>query len=396
MKSRIPICAYPLSAFRINLPPCVFLEYIVDIRSIIAPVVGDKQALEEFVEALSDHAPSIERDIARLKHAPGDREVIASLFRSIHNIKGDATLCKVDLAVAIVHPIETVLARFRNDEVAFSDILAEAVLLAIDRLELAAEALCSGKSLDALHLLPLVQGLEKLALASSAEMDVSAAALIETVTGFRPAAEASFTLRGRTSSLSSKNTSQAADDLRFFRTLANQLEARSLLFKGRTIRLLRLAMETNQMMGKPVDPVQLEAAVYMHDIGMMFLPESVWLKVERMTDEEKSVMHAHPGFAAGMLSRMDGWGQAAEMVDQHHEMPEGEGYPKGIRTKQICDGAKILAIVDAFEAVMLKHIHRGRNRSVLRAIAEINACDRQFSPEWIEPFNRVIRKTVEA
>ena len=45
---------------------------------------------------------------------------------------------------------------------------------------------------------------------------------------------------------------------------------------------------------------------------------------------------------------------------------------------------------------MLKHIHRGRNRSVLRAIAEINACDTQFAPEWIEPFNRVIRRTVEA
>jgi len=45
---------------------------------------------------------------------------------------------------------------------------------------------------------------------------------------------------------------------------------------------------------------------------------------------------------------------------------------------------------------MLKHIHRGKNRSVLRAIAEINACDKQFAPEWIEPFNRVIRRTVEA
>jgi len=46
--------------------------------------------------------------------------------------------------------------------------------------------------------------------------------------------------------------------------------------------------------------------------------------------------------------------------------------------------------------VMLKHINRGKNRSVLRAIAEINACDNQFSPEWIEPFNRVIRRTLEA
>jgi HD-GYP domain-containing protein (c-di-GMP phosphodiesterase class II) len=93
---------------------------------------------------------------------------------------------------------------------------------------------------------------------------------------------------------------------------------------------------------------------------------------------------------------MDNWSEAAEMVAQHHEMPDGQGYPLGDKVKQICDGAKILAIVDAFEAVMLKHINRGRNRSVLRAIAEINACDTQFSPEWIAPFNEVIRRTVEA
>ena len=368
----------------------------MDIRSITAPAIADRIALEEFVESLSDHAPNIERDIARLRSAPEDREVISSLFRSIHNVKGDATLCKVDLAVTIVHPIETVLARFRNDEIMFSDILAEAVLLAIDRLELAAESLLSGKSLDSLRLLALVQGLEKLAQATSPDIDNSACALIEAVTGFRPAAEMSTLIHGRASSISSKSRSQAADDLRFFRTLADQLEARSLLFKGRTMRLLRLAMETNQMRGKTIDPMQLEAAVYMHDIGMMFLPESVWLKVERMTIDEKSILRRHPDYAFGILSRMDGWGEAAEMVAQHHEMPDGEGYPAGLKANAICDGAKILAIVDAFESVMLKHINRGRNRSVLRAIAEINACDNQFSPEWIEPFNQVIRRTVEA
>jgi HD-GYP domain-containing protein (c-di-GMP phosphodiesterase class II) len=54
------------------------------------------------------------------------------------------------------------------------------------------------------------------------------------------------------------------------------------------LRLLRLATETNLIKWKSLStPLQLEAAVYLHDIGMMFLPESVWLKVERMTDEEK-------------------------------------------------------------------------------------------------------------
>ena len=366
----------------------------MDIRTIIAPTIDDRESLEEFFEALIDQTPNIERDIARLKSAPQDHEVISSLFRAVHNIKGDATLCKVELATVLVHPIETVLARFRSHEIAFTDVLAEAILLAIDRLELAVEGLLTNKSLDGLRLLPLLKGLEKLAIADAPDMDDCAGELIETVTGFRPAASNLF--RGRSSSISSKSKSQEADDLRFFRTLANQLEARSPLFKGRTTRLMRLATETNQLRNKLVDPLQLEAAVYMHDIGMMFLPETVWLKVERMTDEEKLVMRAHPDYAAGILGRMEGWEAAAEMVAQHHEMPDGEGYPRGLKLKQLCEGAKILAIVDAFEAVMLKHINRGRNRSVLRAIAEINACDKQFAPEWIAPFNAVIRKTIEA
>ena len=143
----------------------------MDIHAVLASSITDKVALEEFVEALGDHAPNIERDIARLKASPEDREIISSLFRSIHNVKGDASLCKVELAVAIAHPIETVLARFRNNEIGFNDILAETVLLALDRLELAADCLVSGRSLEPLHLVSLVEGLDKLAATAAAEMD---------------------------------------------------------------------------------------------------------------------------------------------------------------------------------------------------------------------------------
>lgn len=368
----------------------------MDAHSLLSPVVADREALLEFVDALSDHAANVERCIALIRNAPEDRHRIAELFRAVHNIKGDATLCKVAVAIAIAHPIETVLSRFREGEIGFSDVLAEAILLAIDRLELAAEALAGGRTLDGLHLPPLVEGLERLALALPAQIDARAGDLIESVTGFRPAAALSAHLRGRAATAPADAATQAGEDLRFFRSLAAQFEARSPLFRGRTTRILRLAQETNLAAGKRIDPLQLEAAVYMHDVGMMLLPESIWLKVERMSDDDKQALRTHPGFAAGLLARMDGWSAAAEMVAQHHEMPDGAGYPLGLKNPQICDGARVLAIVDAFEAVMLKHIHRGKNRSVLRAIAEINACDRQFAPEWIEPFNRVIRRTVEA
>jgi len=358
------------------------------------PLIPDPEIFQDFVDALGDHIPAIERDIGRLKNAPEDRAVLADLFRAVHTIKGDAALCKLDLAVRIAHPIESILSRLREGQLQFSELIGEAVLLALDRLELAIDAIGAGRSVENLRLDKLIQGLDALGACQTAEVDQYSADLIEAVTGFQPIASAGNVPRPTRPVL--RSNEHLANDLRFFRSLALQFENRSPLFKGRSARLLKLALDTNAEAGKPVAPVQLAAAVYMHDLGMMFVPESVWLKVGRMTDEEKLQLHQHPLQGAGLLQRMEGWEEAARMVAEHHEMPDGAGYPKGLGQKEICDGAKILAIVDAFEAVTLKHGQRGHTRSVLRAIAEVNACDKQFAPEWIAPFNAVIRRQVEA
>lgn len=367
----------------------------MDIRAIISPTVLDREALEEFADALTDRAPEVERDVARLKKSPGDRELTADLFRAIHNIKGDSALCKFELGIAIAHPIESMMSRFREGEIVFSDLLAELILLAIDRLELATDAILARKPLENLRLVDLVRGLDELSTAAADKVDLRCAEVIEAVTGFPPVITG---MSSRAPKLATPKAEQinASEDLHFFRTLAMQFESRSPLFKGRTMRILRLALETNKAGENIVDPVQLEAAVYLHDVGMMFLPEATWLKVGKLNDADKALLRNHPGYAAGLLQRMNGWEEAARMVAQHHEMPDGGGYPNQLKNQDICPGAKILAIVDAFEAVMLKHIHRGKNRSVLRAIAEINACDKQFAPEWIAPFNAVIRKTIES
>ncbi len=351
------------------------------------------ESLPEFVNNLIDQVPGIERGIARLKRKPDDKVLVVELIHALHRVAEDATICKIELAGLIARPIEKLLARVRADELAFSDLFAEVVLLALDRLELAVEALTGNRPLTQLKLVELVNGLDRLALTHVREFETEAIRLIELITGFRPVLPV-IEAKPPTSAIA-RSSEQVAADLLFFRLLAKQLESRSPLFRGRRQRLLQLALDTNERAGSPVDPVQLEAAVYMHDIGMMFLPESLWLKVGKLTDEERFQMQVHPTMGAGLLERMEGWQPAAEMVAQHHEMSDGAGYPRRLLGEQICAGAKILAIIDAFEAVTLKHSDRGMSRSVLRAIAEINACDKQFAAEFIEPFNVVIRRMLE-
>lgn len=365
----------------------------MNVSDLILRAESSDASLPEFVNHLVDQLPGIERGIARFKRKTDDLDLLTELTDGLRDIAEWAGSCRLELGQRIVQPLEKILHRVRRGELLFADLHAELILLALDRLELAVEALGGKRPLDSLKLADLVSGLDRLATADVRSFDRVAAELIEAVTGFKPLLPA--VVHSAPSSAITRSSEQVAADLLFFRLLTKQYEARSPLFKGRRQRLLQLALDTNDCAGRPVDPVQLEAAIYMHDIGMMFLPETLWLKTGRLTEDERFQMQVHPTMVAGLLERMPGWSGAAEMVAQHHEMPDGGGYPRRLRDEQICQGAKLLAIVDAFEAVMLKHSDRGTSRSILRAIAEINACDKQFAAEWIGPFNVVIRRMLE-
>ncbi len=366
---------------------------MTDIQTLTRPLIFDAEALHEFADALVDRAHDIERDIDRLSKDPDNKLLIADIFRGLHNIKGDAALCRVPMAGLIAHPIESIVTRLRSGEVRYSQLLAEVILLGVDRLEMAVEALVAGKPVVQLKLVKLVEGLERLSQLPQSEIDRGAVQVIKEVTGFQP--QAAMRAATVAVAIQSQSKDSMASDLKFFRSLAMQFEARSKVFAGRTERIRHLALSTNREAGTPVDEVQLEAAVYLHDVGMMFLPETMWLKVGKMSTEERALLRTHPDFAAGLLGRMNGWASATEMVRQHHESWAGDGYPAGLMGNHICTGAKILSIVDAFDAVMLKHSSRNHTSSVLRAIAEVNACDKQFAPELIEPFNTVIRGMLE-
>lgn len=364
----------------------------MDTAALLTPKIADPEAFQEFANALADQVPGIEHDVAQLKADPGNKPLISNLFRALHTIKGDAAMCRVEMGVLIVHPVETVLARLRNGDIGFSDVLAEAILLAVDRLEQATQAVQQHRPVDQLKLVELVEGLIEVANAPTHLLDAKSEAVILAVTGFRPVKTSGHIVSRNVPIPRAPNT---ADDLQFFQSLALRHETRSPLLKGRSERLLRLALETNEVAGKTVDAAQLEAAIYMHDIGMLFLPETLWLGTAKLSTMDKWMLHEHPAHGDGLLERMPGWQDAAEIVRQHHERQDGSGYPRGLEGDEIVPGAKILALVDTFEAVTLKNSAQGERRSLIRAITEINASDSQFDPFWIGHFNTVIRRMIE-
>ncbi|MCW9017316.1 MAG: HD domain-containing protein, partial [Kangiellaceae bacterium] len=163
--------------------------------------------------------------------------------------------------------------------------------------------------------------------------------------------------------------------------------------QGRTDDSLKLCEALNQEAGNLVDAQQLRAAVYIHDIGMAFIPAKILNKEGKLSREELIVVKSHIQVGADLLSSIPGWQAASDMVQQHHERFDGSGYPKGLNGKQINPGAMILALADTYLAVTNERSDRSYKRNLFSAVTLINGeSGGQFDPELVEVFNETIRK----
>lgn len=184
------------------------------------------------------------------------------------------------------------------------------------------------------------------------------------------------------------------EDFVFFRALSEPLETRAQYWRGRSQRMLRLALKMNDFAGRPVDPNQLAAAVYMHDAGMALLPLDVINHQGELSSEHVNMVKDHPTVGYELLRYMKQWREAANIVLQHHERVDGQGYPFGLTEDEICDGAKIIAIVDAIDARTHERVFMStQKRPLLRAAMEIGKhADTQFSEKWVEVFKSVFQQ----
>ena len=89
---------------------------------------------------------------------------------------------------------------------------------------------------------------------------------------------------------------------------------------------------------------------------------------------------------------MDYWEEASKIVYQHQEYFDGTGYPEKLSGQQICEGAKILAICDAFYSYAHEQNGTRDKKSIVLAISEVNSGKGTlFDPAWVARFNQVIK-----
>jgi response regulator RpfG family c-di-GMP phosphodiesterase len=146
------------------------------------------------------------------------------------------------------------------------------------------------------------------------------------------------------------------------------------------------------MLAQKVDPELLgeEALVFgflLHDVGKIGIPEQILMKAGPLSDEEWTIMRKHPEMGARILDSIKFLQpHAIDVVIFHHERWDGRGYPRGIAGEDIPLGARVFAIVDAFDAMTTDRPYR-KALSVGNAIEEIARCSgEQFDPHMVDTF----------
>jgi putative nucleotidyltransferase with HDIG domain len=172
------------------------------------------------------------------------------------------------------------------------------------------------------------------------------------------------------------------------RSLAEAVDKRDTFTSGHSHRVQSIAMDIGRVM--KVSDSDLEALEWgglLHDIGKIGVPDSVLLKQERLTREERAIMNSHPALGAEIVAPVLHLAAELPIIRHHHEWFNGSGYPDRMVGDEIPLLARILHVADAFEAMTAARPYRMIPLTTEQALAELRKFGGvQFDPDVVDAF----------
>jgi HD-GYP domain-containing protein (c-di-GMP phosphodiesterase class II) len=144
------------------------------------------------------------------------------------------------------------------------------------------------------------------------------------------------------------------------------------------------ARNTAMALGLPPDRVErIHAAGVLHDLGKLAIADAVLHKPEALDEDEWNEVMRHPEIGARILE-IAGARDIAEWVRAHHERIDGRGYPNGIGGQQIPLEARIVAVADAYEAMIADRPYRAGMPAAAACEELIRCSGTQFDPAVVD------------
>jgi diguanylate cyclase (GGDEF)-like protein/PAS domain S-box-containing protein len=179
----------------------------------------------------------------------------------------------------------------------------------------------------------------------------------------------------------------------FIATLKAMLAERDYITEGHVDRLEKMA----QVMAEALDMPKSEMADLMllakfHDLGKVGVSDKILFKEDRLTAEEMEVMKRHAEIGFRIAKTSPDLEHIAELILHHHEWWNGNGYPLALKGEEIPLGCRILAILDAYDAMTHDRPYR-KAFSCAQAVAEIRSnAGKQFDPYLVHVFTGLVIK----
>ena len=171
------------------------------------------------------------------------------------------------------------------------------------------------------------------------------------------------------------------------KSLASTIEAKEEFNKGHSEIVSQLAVVVARKMGFPVEEVEIiKFAGFVHDIGKVTVSDNILSKKGKLLPSEMIKMQMHSTASMNIISKLKHEKSLLPMILYHHERFDGSGYPEGLSGERIPIGARILAVCDAYSAMVSPRPYR-TEATPQEAIKELKRCSgRQFDPAVVDVF----------
>lgn len=183
--------------------------------------------------------------------------------------------------------------------------------------------------------------------------------------------------------------------LKLSAVLADALRQRDAYTRLHSDRVMALANGIGLALGLSGEELHvLELGASLHDIGKIVVPDAVLMKPSRLDDEETSVMQQHPSVGGDLIAAYEHPQSAlvSRVIRHHHEWFDGSGYPDKLAGEDIPLLARIVTVVDNYDAMAVRRVYQGaRPHAEIMQIMEMES-GTKLDPDLFTCFTRVIEK----